>query len=87
MSVFLAECSRYRIKFLKLKYVMPKSAFLSNSFLGEYGENIFYWIGYADDLLPAFDDRDNLKEMLHILKSVFKRFRLAMNAGKTKTMI
>ena len=86
MRVFLVECARQNVKFVKLKYSIPKYAFMSNSLLGEYG-NIFNWIGYADDLLLAFEYRENLEKGLRVLDDVFNRFRLAMNVGKTKTMI
>ena len=87
MRIFLVECARQNVKFIKLKYSIPNSSFISNSFLGESGENIFDWIGYADDLLLAFADRENLEKGLRVLENVFKRFRLAMNIVKTKTMI
>ena len=87
LRVFLVECTRQNIEFVKLKYSIPKSVFVSNSPFGEYGENMFNWIGYADDLVLAFADRENLKKGLRVLEEVFKRFRLAMNVGKTKTMI
>ena len=87
LRVFLVECTRQNIEFVKLKYSIPKSVFVSNSPFGEYGENMFNWIGYADDLVLAFADRENLKKGLRVLDEVFKRFRLAMNVGKTKTMI
>ena len=87
IRVFMVECARQNVKFVKLKYSIPNSAFISKSFLDEYGENIFDWIGYADDLLLAFADRQHLEKGLGLLENVFKRFRLAMNVAKTKTMI
>ena len=87
MRVFLSECAKQNVNFIKLKYLIPKSAFISNSLFGEYGESTFDWIGYAYDLLLAFAGRENLGKGLKILDSIFKRFRLSLNAGKTKTMI
>ena len=51
LRVFLVKCTRQNIEFVKLKYSIPKSAFVSN----------FNWIGNADDLVLAFADRENLK--------------------------
>ena len=87
MRLFLAECTTNKVKFVKVKYEIPKAAFTSNSFLGEYGENTFDWIGYADDVFLTFEDSANLNKALQLLNEVFKRFGLAMNVGKTKTMI
>ena len=87
MRLFLAECTTNKVKFVKVKYEIPKAAFVSNSFLGEYGENTFDWIGYADDVFLTFEDNANLNKALQLLNEVFKRFGLAMNVGKTKTMI
>ena len=74
MRVFLAECAKQNIKFIKLKYSIPKPAFVSDSIFGEYGETNFDWIGYADDLLLGFADRENLSNGLRILNSVFQRW-------------
>ena len=58
MWLFLAECTTNEVKFVKVKYEIPKAAFVSNSFLGEYGENTIDWIGYADDVFLTFEDLD-----------------------------
>ena len=87
MRVFLLECAKQNIRFVKTKYSIPTHAFSTQSLFGEYGEMIFDWIGYADDLLLAFADRKNLEKGMRILDDVFKRFRLEINVGKTKTMI
>ena len=87
MRVFLSECTTNKVHFLKLKYEIPNAAFVSNSSLGEYGKNVLNWIGYADDLVLAFENIENLNRGLKILNGVFKRFGLTMNVGKTKTMI
>ena len=87
MHVFLSECAKQNVNFIKLKYLIPKSVFISNSLFGEYGESMFDWIGYADDLLLAIADQEILGKGLKILDSTFQRFRLSLNAGKTKTMI
>ena len=87
MRVFLLECAKQNIKFVKTKYSIPTHASSTQSMFGEYGEMVFDWIGYADDLLLAFADRGSLDKGMQILDDVFKRFRLAINVSKTKTMI
>ena len=57
MRVFLDECAKQNVKFIKLKYLIPKSTYISNSLFGEYGESMFDWIGFVDDLMLAFADR------------------------------
>ena len=87
MRVFLSECATNKVNFMKLKYEIPSAAFVSDSPLGEYGNSILNWIGYADDLVLAFESIENLNRGLKILNDVFKRFGLTMNVSKTKTMI
>lgn len=87
MRVFLDECKAQKVRFVKLKFSIPKEARKEGNILGLYGEHVFDWIGYADDLMIAFEDIPNLEKGLNILNNVFKRFKLAMNVSKTKTMI
>ena len=88
MRVYLVECAKQNVKFTKLKYSIPKSASqIPNALFAEYGEHTLDWIGYADDLLLAYSELGDLKKGLNILNDVFKRFGLALNIGKTKTMI
>ena len=87
MRVYLAECARQNIKFMKSKYTIPKSVFQSNALFAEYGEQTLDWVGYADDLLLAFSEQAELRKGLIILNNVFERFGLKLNVGKTKTMI
>ena len=58
----------YNVEFFKLKYSIPKSAFVSNSPFGEYGGNMFKWIDNEDDLVLAFANRENL---FFIIKNFF----------------
>ena len=39
-------------------------------FLGEYEENTFDWIGYADDVFLTFEDSSNLNKALQLLNEV-----------------
>ena len=87
MRVFLDECKRQKVEFVKLKYTIPKAACTNEAQFGEYGETIIDWIGYADDINIAFKDQSNLEKGARILNTVFKRFKLEINLGKTKTMI
>ena len=86
MRVYLSECARQNIKFVKSKYTIPKFAFLTNALFAEYSEQKLDCIGYADDLLLAFLEQADLRKGL-ILNHVFKRFGLKLYVGKTKTMI
>ena len=86
MRVFLEECKTQKVDFIKLKYSIPKEASNGTNSLVVYGTHIFDWIGYADVLVIAFSDNQNLQIGLNILQSVFTRFGLAMIVGK-KTMI
>ena len=87
MRVFLDECRKQNVEFIKLKYIIPKAACEEGRQFSEYGEHSIDWIGYADDINIAFKDNTNLKRGARILNTVFKRFKLKINLGKTKTMI
>ena len=85
MRIFLQSCSKSKIKFLKLKYRIPRSASHSNQ--ERVGYQQIDWIGYADDLILVFDSKKDLQKALTILDTLFVKFGLAINASKTKTMI
>lgn len=87
MRVVHQECEQQNVKFIKLKYSIPSSASEKKDLLGMYGDYVFDWAGYADDLILAFDDKTSMDKGLQIINKVFKRFQLAINASKTKTMI
>ena len=85
MRIYLAECKKKGIKFLKLKYNIPASAsYTGKNAIGNFS---FDWYGYADDLLLVFDDEDSLRKGVKLLDEIFKRYRLSINISKTKTMI
>ena len=81
------NASSKKVRFVKLKYSIPRSASEGNELLGSYGDNPFDWVEYADDLAMAFSDIASTQKGLEIVNEVFKRFRLSINVSKTKTMI
>ena len=87
MRVVHQECVKQKVRFIKLKYSIPRSASEGNELLGSYGDHPFDWVGYADDLVMAFSDIASTQKGLEIVNEVFKRFRLSINVSKTKTMI
>jgi len=90
MRIYLKKCKENgSIRFLKLKYAIPQVASTKElqAHLGMYGDHIIDWLGYADDLALFFMDEESLKQGLKLLDETFKRFHLAINVSKTKTMI
>ena len=85
MRVFIDKCKESSIKFLKLKYKIPRSA--STTGRTASGTMTVDWVGYADDLILIFDDELSLSLGISILNETFETFRLRINATKTKTMI
>ena len=85
MRVFIEECKKKDIKFLKLKYDIPTSA--SSTGRNAVGNFTVDWSGYADDLQLMFIDQENLQCGLILLDETFKRYRLSINISKTKTLI
>ena len=85
MRVFIDACKKKGVKFLELKYCIPSSATKSGK--AAVGTHIMDWSGYADDLLLFFDDEESLHAGLQLVDETFSRYRLSINATKTKTMI
>jgi len=85
MRIYINECRMNGIKFLPLKYFIPRHA--SQTDTAAAGSFDMDWIGYADDLLFTFDDKVSLQRGLKLLNSTFQRFNLKINVTKTKTMI
>ena len=77
MRIFLDECKRKSIKFLKLKYKIP--AEVSSTGRLSQGEWDMDWSGYADDLVLVFDDEESLRKAVQILDQIFNRYRLKIN--------
>ena len=90
LRIFVLECKKKNIKFIKLKYLIPATATHKKAemlTLGSYGQFDMDWIGYADDLVIVFEDISSLQRGLILLDEIFTRFQLSINTSKTKTMI
>ena len=85
MRILLKDCKVAGIKFLNLKYRIPESA--SNKGRESTGYQQVDWIGYADDLILTFESKNDLQRAIALLDETFRRFSLAINVSKTKTMI
>jgi hypothetical protein len=79
------NCDAKGIVFPKFYYKIPTAASSTNRSI--VGFNECDWIGYADDLAIVFKDKRSLEKGTTILNAVLRRFKLAINVGKTKTMI
>ena len=55
MRIFLITCTRSKINFLKFKYRIPEYA--SQNKREQVGYHQIDWIGYADDLILAFESK------------------------------
>ena len=85
MRIFINECKKNNIKFLKCKFNIPETASSTgNQAIGEFQID---WCGYADDLLLVFEDVNSLRRGVKLLDKIFERYRLKINVAKTKTMI
>ena len=89
MRVFIAACKEANVNFFSSSYCIPKDALKTQSQfgLGKFGNVTVDWLGYADDLVLLFNNIKDLRLGLDILNKTFKRYKLEMNLGKTKTMI
>ena len=85
MRVYLQECKRENVRFLKVRYKIPEYASSTN--VSAAGDLTVDWSGYADDLMLFFEDEKSLRDGLKILEETFSRYRLKINPSKTKTMI
>ena len=66
MRVFMKACEERNIMFMKLKYRIPSIATTREERrnISDFGSHNVDWIGYADDLVLAFEDADNLQKGL-----------------------
>ena len=88
MRIFIQECDKKNIKFIKTRYTIPRTASTSDdNTLGSYGTNLLSWVGYADDIVLVFETNAQLQAGLVTLNHTFKRFGLQINISKTKSMI
>ena len=58
MRIFMNASQKQNIRFLKLKFYIPRSA--SGTGRDTTGMQLVDWIGYADDLLLFFEDEKSL---------------------------
>ena len=85
MRIFINECKKNDIKFLKCKFNIPESAsHTGNQAIGNFQID---WCGYADDHLLVFEDVNSLQRGVKLLHEIFERYRLKINISKTKTMV
>ena len=77
MRVYLEECDKGNINFLKLKYNIPDVA--SHSEIPFVAFHAPDWIGYADELTLMFENNEYLRKGLYLLNKVFERFGLKIN--------
>ena len=74
MRIFLDECKRKDVNFLKLKYKIPAAVSSTGRISqGKWGMD---WSGYAGDLVLVFDDEESLRKAVRILDHVFNQYRL-----------
>ena len=85
MRIFMNASQKQNIRFLKLKFYIPRSA--SGTGRDTTGMQLVDWIGYADDLLLFFEDEKSLCKGIKLLDEIFDRYRLSINVTKTKSMI
>ena len=95
MRIFIDKCTQdHTIHFFDHKYrINPRSVSReerlnmrqNNNKL--WGENLFPWCGYADDLILFVIDPESLQKATEILDEVFTEFGLKINESKTETMI
>ena len=72
MRIYHQSCSKSKIKFLTLKYRIPRSASHSNQ--ERVGYQQIDWIGYADDIFLVFESKRDLQQGLNLLDETFKFF-------------
>ena len=89
MRIFIEQCEKKDVTFLKLKYRIPSTATTREERRNKTDSGYHYvdWIGYADDLELIFEDPEHLQKGLDLLDETFSRYNLTINISKTKTMI
>ena len=85
MRVYLCECKEFGIKFLRLNYRIPESA--AHTPRTRIGNHHVDWVGYADDIVLATEDKVTLQLGTSLLHQVFQIFHLDINTTKTKITI
>ena len=79
MHIFLEKCKIKVIKFLSIRYKIPRSANTTGKeAIGEFNLD---WVGHADDFMLTFDDKDSLQQGIILLDGIFTVFRLKINTN------
>ena len=89
MRIFMTHANDASLAFFKFKFRIPtvrsdRSRMRSNC---TTGNSQLDWAGYADDIVMYLTSLASLQSSLSLIDSIFKRFRLKVNAKKTETMI
>ena len=89
MRIFMDNCEKNNVQFLKLNYRVISTATTreERSSKTHFGKHDVDWSGYADDLELFFEDLESMQKAIELLDETFKRYNLAINVSKTKTMI
>ena len=85
IHLFMEQSTSKGIRFPKFSYKIPACAATGERI--KVGFNQINWIGYADDLILVFENKNNLQRALDEMNLTFERFSLKLNSSKTKTMI
>ena len=85
LRIFIESCKQRNINFLELRCCIPP--YVSKRERTHVGFHQLDWIGYADDLVLALDNKQSLQNAINLLDKTFRRFSLAINVSKTKSMI
>ena len=88
MRVFMTKCLEEGVNFVNLRYRVIDAARKCKRRGGEEyaGDCRIDWTGFADDLLIAFENGEEMQKSIMILDEVFRRFELKINVKKTKSM-
>ena len=92
MRIFISKCLAAGIKFYNLQFRVIDSARKCKRSAragGEkyFGDYVIDYCGYADDVLLAFENNDEMQRAVIILDEVFKSYQLKINVSKTKSMV
>ena len=88
MRIFMRHATNQRLDFFQFKYRIPNTreerATIKRG--PTVGTSQLDWAGYADDIVLYLLSLTSLESSLSLIDSIFKRFKLKVNATKTETM-
>ena len=89
MQKFEKCCKEKGISDIKIEFQIPSTATTRGQrrISRCRGTAGYRWVGYADDLVIMAKSQADLQAALQILDKIFKSYGLAINIGKTETMI